>query len=312
MGFDINNFRAAGPQGPETTATVRVVDAENDQPEFMYVGGGAINRLWNLPILQVDGNDQYTEPGLVSYTYNWPAGWFFFSLPLDIATIETIEYNGTTLNITDADRTMQYHGYNQFGGTYKTTSASTHQTYVDTGTYTCFAEKSIALDKFLELLANDGKVIIAKDYLGAAYLPEFNFNGVGLLDPNWGYQLKLTHPCTMTITGKPYFTADENSNTITFGRIIYATSGWSLLSFPMINFDPENTSLQTGTDMFVPGEDFLEAQTAAGSLIIAKDFLGAAYLPQWNFNGIGNFFSGEAYQVKLQNINQVHLVDCTY
>ena len=36
------------------------------------------------------------------------------------------------------------------------------------------------------------KIIVVKDYLGAAYLPEYNFNGVGLLTPGFGYQIKLT------------------------------------------------------------------------------------------------------------------------
>ena len=36
------------------------------------------------------------------------------------------------------------------------------------------------------------KIIVVKDYLGAAYLPEYNFNGIGLLIPGLGYQIKLT------------------------------------------------------------------------------------------------------------------------
>jgi len=36
------------------------------------------------------------------------------------------------------------------------------------------------------------KVVIIKNYLGAVYLPEFDFNGIGNLQPGWGYQIKLT------------------------------------------------------------------------------------------------------------------------
>ena len=35
-------------------------------------------------------------------------------------------------------------------------------------------------------------ILIAKDYNGAAYLPEFGFNGIGSLEPGFGYQIKLT------------------------------------------------------------------------------------------------------------------------
>tara|TARA_R110002012_G_scaffold180663_1_gene346512 strand:+ start:5356 stop:6306 length:951 start_codon:yes stop_codon:yes gene_type:complete len=308
----LNNLRAAGPEDEdESIVTISVVDAENDQPEFMYVGAGAINRYWELPFLEIDGNDSLTEPADLTYTFDWPAGWIIFSIPLDPGTITSIEYNGTTLNITESDRTMQYHGYNNYGNTYTTTSESTHNQKVAQG-YTTFAEKTIAMDKFFELLVNDNKVIIVKNYLGAAFLPEFNFNGIGRLNPNWGYQLKLEAPVSMTITGKPHFSVDQNSNSITLGRIIYFTDGWNMPGWPMIDFNLNNPNPQTATDFEASMEDFLEAQTADGSLIIAKDYLGAAYLPEYNFNGIGNGKSGQGYQIKFLNYNYVHVIDCTY
>ena len=36
------------------------------------------------------------------------------------------------------------------------------------------------------------RLIIAKDYLGAAYLPEWNFNGIGTLERGFGYQIKIS------------------------------------------------------------------------------------------------------------------------
>ena len=40
---------------------------------------------------------------------------------------------------------------------------------------------------------------------------------------------------------------------------------------------------------------------ASGNLIIAKDYNGAAYLPEWNFNGIGDMVPGQGYQLKTSN-----------
>ena len=40
-------------------------------------------------------------------------------------------------------------------------------------------------------LLESNNLIIAKDYLGNAYLPEWDFNGVGYLKPGQGYQVKL-------------------------------------------------------------------------------------------------------------------------
>ena len=34
------------------------------------------------------------------------------------------------------------------------------------------------------------------------------------------------------------------------------------------------------------------------NVIIVKDFVGAAYLIDWGFNGIGDFLVGQGYQIK--------------
>ena len=47
-------------------------------------------------------------------------------------------------------------------------------------------DAEIALNPYLN------RLIIAKDYLGAAYLPEWNFNGIGTLERGFGYQIKIS------------------------------------------------------------------------------------------------------------------------
>ena len=37
---------------------------------------------------------------------------------------------------------------------------------------------------------------------------------------------------------------------------------------------------------------------------LVKDYLGNAYLPNWNFNGIGDLVAGQGYQIKM-NSSQV-------
>ena len=43
-------------------------------------------------------------------------------------------------------------------------------------------------------------------------------------------------------------------------------------------------------------------------LIIVKDFLGNAYLPNWNFNGIGDFEAGQGYQLKASSDAELHYI----
>ena len=45
-------------------------------------------------------------------------------------------------------------------------------------------------DLVLEEIATDGNLVIAKDYLGLAYLPEWNFNAIGDMQATQGYQIK--------------------------------------------------------------------------------------------------------------------------
>jgi hypothetical protein len=41
-------------------------------------------------------------------------------------------------------------------------------------------------------LSSSGNLIIAKDYFGNAYLPEYSFNGIGDFEPGRGYQIKVS------------------------------------------------------------------------------------------------------------------------
>ena len=49
-----------------------------------------------------------------------------------------------------------------------------------------------------------------------------------------------------------------------------------------------------------------ESVNSNGNLIVVKDDQGLAYLPDWNFNGIGNLSPGKAYQVKTNNEDVLH------
>ena len=47
----------------------------------------------------------------------------------------------------------------------------------------------------------------------------------------------------------------------------------------------------------------LELITASliNDLVIVKDYSGLVYLPEWDFNSIGNVIPGQAYQIKMYN-----------
>ena len=119
-------------------------------------------------------------------------------------------------------------------------------------------------------------VAIAKDYEGSAYLPEYNFNGVGDITVGQGYQLKLTSNTSLSISGD--YAVPENNP-------IELASGWNMIGY--LRVDSANAQAV-----------FAELD-ATDNLVIAKDFQGSAYLPEYDFNGIGDMFPGQGYQLKI-------------
>ena len=134
-------------------------------------------------------------------------------------------------------------------------------------------------------------VIIAKDFLGNAYLPEWGFNGIGDLHIGQGYQIKLSAINSLEVCGE-YAFPEQNP--------IDMPSGWNMVGY--LRLEGANA------------ESVLADIYAADNLVIAKDFLGNAYLPDWNFNAIGDMVPGQAYQLKINNADTLQYLsnDASY
>ena len=118
-------------------------------------------------------------------------------------------------------------------------------------------------------------IVLIKNNEGSAYLPEWNFNGIGDMIAGQGYQIKLNSDQQLTIYGErllPELTP------------INLTLGWNLIAYLR----------QSPADVAAVFQEML----SNGSLVIVKDSEGNAYLPEWAFNGIGDMYSGKAYQIK--------------
>tara|TARA_Y100000401_G_C8312855_1_gene220775 strand:- start:18 stop:842 length:825 start_codon:yes stop_codon:yes gene_type:complete len=175
-----------------------------------------------------------------------------------------------------------------------------------------------------------GKMIIAKNYLGNVWLPEYNFNGIGDWINGQAYQIKLTAPHTLELTGQR-LTVTTSDGTF-YGMEIPLQGGWNLFGVPTIGtyntvtvlehlIVSSPTNVQTGSTLplFNPPDCHTGLMTLGpayntncgyGAIVTAKDYLGAAYLPEWNFNGIGNLQAGWGYQIKLDGgpSNQYKLI----
>jgi len=127
------------------------------------------------------------------------------------------------------------------------------------------------IDSILAPLTED--IIIVKDYHGNVFLPNLNFNAIGQLKNCEGYQIKMSNDNSLTING--YFQILDD-------QPIELPLGWFIMGYLKINPTPFNVLLS-------------EIEEA---VIIVKDYNGNAYLPDWDFNAIGDAVPGQGYQIK--------------
>lgn len=154
-----------------------------------------------------------------------------------------------------------------------------------------FSTYIIPEDPSLETVLSEinDHIVIVKDFQGLAYLPEWNFNAIGNLNNAQGYQAKLNQTMVLSVDGE--MVAPENLS-------IPINQGWNIISYT--RQEPANASLVL--------------EEISNEIIIVKDYLGNAYLPTWDFNGIGNMAAGKGYQVKAENAISLNYIsnDATY
>lgn len=129
----------------------------------------------------------------------------------------------------------------------------------------------------------ESEVIIAKNFIGEAYLPDWNFNAIGDISNLEGYQIKVSSACNFTVEGE---LIAPNMQTIPISE------GWNIISYLRDN----------------PADAALVLEDIANNLIIVKDYLGNVFLPDWNFNSIGNFIPGQGYQVKSNSDTELQYI----
>jgi len=135
------------------------------------------------------------------------------------------------------------------------------------------------MDISVALSPIEEQLVIVKDFLGMAYLLEWNYNGIGDLILGHAYQVKVNQESVLEFEGD-YTLPNEVS--------IDLPVGWSLLGYLRTN----------------PADCIAVFEAISSEIVLVKDYLGNAYLPNWNFNGIGDLEAGKGYQIKM-NSSQV-------
>ncbi len=153
---------------------------------------------------------------------------------------------------------------------------STNQTIEFNAGWTLFSTYLKVNSMDIETLLNPihSELLIVKDYLGNAYLPNWEFNGIGDLETEQSYLVKTSTACSITLQG-----------TYRYPELhpIDLAEGWSQFSYLRVEEELDIISVFSSINEHI---------------IIVKDELGMAYLPEWEFNGITSLQPGKGYQIK--------------
>ena len=133
---------------------------------------------------------------------------------------------------------------------------------------------NITISELLEPLSDVGNLVIVKDVEGTAYLPDWDFDGIGNFDFKQGYLAKTTIAQSFDYCGVQML-PEQNP--------IYLDEGWNMFAYLRTQAADTEAVLAVINDY----------------VIIAKDAAGNAYLPDWEFNGIGDLESGKGYLIKM-------------
>ena len=169
-------------------------------------------------------------------------------------------------------------GYSALAGLTSMPTGPSEQLLVMPSGWSMFSTYMIPADMDLANLLSPivDQLIIAKDNSGLAYLPEWDFNGIGNLNAGQGYQIKLSNANELLVLGE-YMTPEDHP--------LDLSAGWNMVAY--LRLEP------AAIDAVMAGI------TSTGNLVIAKDYNGSVYLPEFNFNGIGDMVPGQGYQLKV-------------
>lgn len=203
----------------------------------------------------------------IGWGYTISEGWSMFSVPLDITkVVMTHGYNPTY-----ADGDLVDYSQEDFKDLLK------DNLYEYSYDEVPLFYKNEAL--YIESLNN------VKDNAGGSYLTSWDFSSLGNIAQFRGYRIKVNRSLHFKIKADKKF---ENLLTLSEYNIDY-TNGWYIIGVSTVN---------QGINIV----DFLKPYSDNNQIQMVKTGGSTTYVPDWDFNGIGNLTPGEGYEIKFRNM----------
>jgi len=233
-------------------------------PNSYYVFVHNNNLLSYFPQSQSTNNFIFDNPNLFCVNANIDDGWMYNFSPPFLGYYTNLNLNHPCISLCDINE-LSGPKYQEL---YFPEGWSMFSTYMDTWLNT--------IPLLLDNLVDNNYIEIVKNNNGEAYLPEWDYDGIGQINLGSAYQIKTNSSCELLICG------DYIDNDL---YPIALTSGWNMMGY--LRLESANTEL------------VLNDLTQNNNLVIAKDDFGNAFLPEWDYNGIGEMLPGKGYQLKV-------------
>lgn len=169
------------------------------------------------------------------------------------------------------------------------------------------------LEATTPLLENISDYIsVIKNYKGDAYLPQFNYNGIGFLSHGQGYQITVVKPFYMKIKGSQYESIEKFNDfkwQIKDGDFADNNNyRWHYIGIPSIV--SKNTE-QFFSEFIKDDETFpllvSGYEVSSYRLLILKDINGNTSLPHFNYFNVDTLEPGEYYTMKVNFMPEANI-----
>lgn len=118
-------------------------------------------------------------------------------------------------------------------------------------------------------------MIIVKDNFGNVYWPSYGFNGISAWNNENGYYIKMEESSQLKVSG----------NILPENTLININQGWNIISYLL-------TYSKLATDVFNEYDNHI---------VLVKDSEGYLYIPEYNYNSIGNLSPGKGYKIRVNS-----------
>jgi len=226
-------------------------DSYLPEESFDALVGSTLNGIWTLTIIDNITGDNGT-------LFSW--GVNFFNYEMGCTDPTALNYNQSA---TEDDNSCEYTACQTIDFPSGWFIFSTH-----------IESEIVDLEEVLNPIIES--IVIVKNNVGLAYLPDYNYNGIGDITNHEGFQIKTYNDVSLEICGTQI--SPEN-NPLTL------ESGWNLISY----------TREEPADVV----SVVASLTVNNNLVIFKDYLGMAYLPEYDYNGIGDMTPTHGYQLKV-------------